>query len=117
MPLPEASKIEAGTSILFLGAGFSAEATNVNDEKIKDVSGLITFFLNEVGIGSAEGYDLESAAEEYQLAQGKEGEEKTAKALHLNFRSKTVTDEQRIIICQPWYRIYTTNYDVVADRI
>jgi|SRR5271165_1150621 len=114
MPLPEASIIEAGTSILFLGAGFSADATNVNDDRTKDVSGLIHFLLIGVGIDSAEGYDLDSAAEEYQLAHG---DEKTAKALHSNFRSKIVTDEQRTIVCQPWYRIYTTNYDDVVERI
>lgn len=117
MLLPEASKIEAGTSILFLGAGFSAEATNLNGEKIKDVSGLITFFLQEAGVDSAEGYDLDSAAQEYQLAHGKEGEEKTARALHSNFRSNAVTESQRIIVCQPWYRIYTSNYDDVVERV
>lgn len=114
MLLPEASVIESGTAVLFLGAGFSADATNLNDDSIKDVSGLISFFLKEVGINSAEGYDLETAAEEYQLVHG---EEKTAKALHSNFRSKTVTEGQRTTVCQPWYRIYTTNYDDVVERI
>jgi hypothetical protein len=45
------------------------------------------------------------------------GDEKTAKALHSNFCSKIVTDEQKTIVCQPWYRIYTTNYDDVVERI
>jgi len=40
MTLPAASTIEAGTSILFLGAGFSAQATNTRGEEIKDVSAL-----------------------------------------------------------------------------
>jgi hypothetical protein len=99
--LPDVSRIEAGTSILFLGAGFSAEAMNIHDEKIKDVSNLTMFLLEEVGINSADSYDLESAAEEYQLTHGREGPEKIAKALHSNFRSKSVTVEQRIIVCQP----------------
>ena len=114
MSLPKASLIEAGTSILFLGAGFSADATNVNNDSIKDVAGLIDFLLKEVSIDSAEGYDLDSAAEEYQMRYG---DEKTARALHSNFRSKIVTEDQKTIVCQPWYRVYTTNYDDVVERI
>ena len=114
MPLPSVGNIEAGTSILFLGAGFSAEATNVNDDEIRDVAGLVDFLLDGVGITSSKGYDLDSAAEEYLLIHK---EEKTARALHSNFRSKTVTSDQRTIVTQPWYRIYTTNYDDVIERI
>jgi hypothetical protein len=114
MPLPLVRDIEAGTSILFLGAGFSAEATNVNDEEIRDVSGLIDYLLDKVGITSSGGYDLDSAAEEFFLVHK---EQKTAEALHSNFRSKTVTADQRVIVTQPWYRIYTTNYDDVIERI
>lgn len=114
MSLPKLSNIENGTSILFLGAGFSAEATNINGDKILDVSGLIKLLLAEVDINSTEGYDLDSAAEEYQI---KHGDQKTANLLQSNFRSKSVTETQRIIVCQPWYRIYTTNYDDVVERI
>ena len=114
MPLPPVGYIETGTSILFLGAGFSAEATNVNDDEIRDVEGLIDYLLAGAGITSSKGYDLDSAAEEYLLVHK---EEKTARALHSNFRSKTVTSDQRTIVTQPWYRIYTTNYDDVIERI
>lgn len=114
MPLPDASKIEAGTSILFLGAGFSAEATNINNVPIKDVSGLIKYLLSEIGISSSDDYDLDAAAEEYHSVHG---DAAIIKALHSNFRSKTVTEDQRIVVCQPWYRIYTTNYDDIVERI
>uniref|UniRef100_UPI0012EDCE83 SIR2 family protein n=1 Tax=Mesorhizobium xinjiangense TaxID=2678685 RepID=UPI0012EDCE83 len=117
MSLPEASQIEAGTAILFLGAGFSAEATNINDDKIKDVQGLVKFLLEEIGETSIECYDLETAAEEYQQFHGKSGVEKLTAALHANFRSKTPTEDQRVIVCQPWYRIYTSNYDDVVENI
>jgi hypothetical protein len=112
--LVDVGTIEGGSSILFLGAGFSADATNVADKDIKDVAGLISYLLGEVGIRSADGYDLDSAAEEYQL---KKGDKATAAALHSNFRSKSVTSDQRLIVTQPWYRIYTTNYDDVIERI
>lgn len=114
MTLPLASTIEAGTSILFLGAGFSAEAKNTNDEDIKDVSTLITYLLGKVGITSPDGYDLDTAAEEFQKAHG---DEATVVALHSNFRTKVYTDDQATIVIQPWRRIYTTNYDDVIETI
>ncbi|WP_148280408.1 hypothetical protein [Sinorhizobium fredii] len=114
MNLPAASTIEAGTSLLFLGAGFSAEATNTNDEDIKDVSALITYLLREVGIASSDGYDLDTAAEEFQKVHG---DEKTVVALHSNFRTKAYTDDQATIVTQPWRRIYTSNYDDVIETI
>jgi hypothetical protein len=112
--LPEVSDIETGTSILFLGAGFSAEATNINDENIKDTSGLISYFLGKVGITSSEGYDLDAAADEFQQVHG---DEATVAALHSNFRVKAVTEDQATIVCQPWRRIYTSNYDDVIETI
>jgi hypothetical protein len=72
MPLPPVGYIETGTSILFLGAGFSAEATNVNDDEIRDVEGLIDYLLAGAGITSSKGYDLDSAAEEYLLVHKEE---------------------------------------------
>lgn len=114
MALPAASVIETGTSILFLGAGFSAEATNTNDEDIKDVSGLIAYLLGKVHITSVKGYDLDTAAEEFQQVHG---DEATIVALHTNFRTKTYTADQATIVTQPWRRIYTTNYDDVIETI
>ena len=95
MTLPVPSTIEAGTSILFLGAGFSAEATNTNDEGIKDVAALITYLLGKVGITSSDGYDLDTAAEEFQKVHGNEA---TIIALHSNFRTKIYTDDQAMPI-------------------
>ncbi len=116
MTLPTATTIEAGTSILFLGAGFSAEAKNFSDVAIKDVEGLKKLFLDEIG-ESVDGYDLDSAAEEYVRYHGEKGHEKITEVLHKNFRAKKYTNEQRLIVCQPWYRIYTTNYDDVIENI
>lgn len=114
MTLPALSNIEAGTSILFLGAGFSAEATNTNGDPIKDVADLIAYMLGEIGITSSKGYDLDTAAEEFQSVHG---DEATVAALHQNFRTKGYTDDQAAIVTQPWRRIYTTNYDDVIETI
>lgn len=114
MILPDTSTIESGTSILFLGAGFSAEATNTNNEEIKDVATLIEYLLNKVGVTSTDGYDLDTAAEEFQKVYG---DEETIVALHSNFRTKAYTNDQATIVTQPWRRIYTTNYDDVIETI
>ncbi|UEM04316.1 SIR2 family protein [Skermanella rosea] len=114
MNLPATVTIEAGTSILFLGAGFSAEATNTNDEDIKDVTALISYLLGKVDITSSDGYDLDTAAEEFQKVHG---DEATVIALHSNFRTKAYSDDQATIVTQPWRRIYTTNYDDVIETI
>ena len=114
MTLPAASTIEAGTSILFLGAGFSAQATNTRGEEIKDVSALIGYLLDKVDITSSNGYDLDTAAEEFQKVHG---DEATVVALHSNFRTKAYTKDQATIVTQPWRRIYTTNYDDVIETI
>ncbi|MGO8614704.1 SIR2 family protein [Rhizobium ruizarguesonis] len=114
MILPAVSTIETGTSILFLGAGFSAEATNTNNEEIKDVSKLIAYLLGKVGVTSSDGYDLDTAAEEFREIHG---DEPTVAALHSNFRTKVYTADQATIVTQPWRRIYTSNYDDVIETI
>jgi hypothetical protein len=114
MELPGLTDIEAGNAILFLGAGFSSEATNNHDKPIKDKTALIEYLLSESGIRSTEGYDLETAAEEFIA---KHNEYALAELLNANFRSKIIQQNQKIIVCQPWYRIYTTNYDDIVERV
>lgn len=114
MPLPSVSEIESGRSILFLGAGFSAEATNISGEKIKSVDKLIKQLLDACDITDQSEYDLETASEEYTSHFT---EQETVALLHNNFRSDLITEDQRIVVCQPWYRIYTTNYDDIVERV
>lgn len=114
MPLPSIDQIQSGRSILFLGAGFSAEATNVADQPIKSVRDLLDQLLDACKITDKTDYDLDAAAAEYTNMYG---DQQTINLLHNNFRSKSVTDSQRIVVCQPWYRIYTTNYDDVIERV
>ena len=117
MEMPSLKVILSGKSILFLGAGFSADATNIQGEKIKDVAGLIKELLSQIGEDSVEGYDLDTAAQEYLTVNSSGGEASLAKLIHGNFSSRTYTYEQKTIVCQPWYRIYTTNYDNIVENI
>jgi hypothetical protein len=64
MPLPPIDFIESGRSILFLGAGFSAEATNTAGKGIKDVGKLTKRMLDACSIIDQSDYDLETTAEE-----------------------------------------------------
>lgn len=113
MALPTSNDILNGNCLLFLGARFSAAATNIRDESIKDVDKLITHLLSKCGISDVTDYDLETASQEFQETFN---EEALVNELHDNFRSKSITEYQSIIICQPWYRIYTTNYDDIIEN-
>jgi hypothetical protein len=112
MPLPPIDFIESGRSILFLGAGFSAEATNIAGKEIKDVRKLTKQMLDACGIIDQSDYDLETAADEYTRRF-----DDISDLLHTNFSVASVTKAQRIVVCQPWYRIYTSNYDNVVEQV
>ncbi|MFG1187495.1 SIR2 family protein [Xanthobacter aminoxidans] len=117
MSLPSISEVEEGNSILFLGAGFSSQAINLAGNRIKTVQELTEFLLKESGQDDPSGFDLESAAEEYLKFHHPNGESKLSNILHSNFVSENYTESQRTIVCQPWFRIYTTNYDDIVEGI
>jgi hypothetical protein len=113
MALP-INAIESGQSILFLGAGFSRGALNQLQRPIRDGWELTSFFLDECQITDKNDYDLETASEEYS---SQKGELQLTETLFKNFMSIQLTDAQRTVICQPWYRIYTSNYDDIIERV
>lgn len=113
MSPPSLQAIEAGKCVLFLGAGFSREATNIAGEKIVGVQGLQQKLLTACGIDNSADYDLETAAEEYV---DRFGDERLITLLHGSFTTAALTNEQRLVVSQPWWRIYTTNYDDSVER-
>lgn len=92
--------------ILFLGAGFSADATNKRNERppvglqlahaIRDLAGLPTDDQSEL-MDLAQ-YAISEKKDLYALLEG-------------IFTIRTLTDAQQKTLSQPWLRIYTTNYD------
>jgi hypothetical protein len=96
-------------SLLFLGSGFSAGATNIAGKELPTGAGLKEQLAKILGIDSR-GYDLKTLADEavsagtnlYQL-------------LYRNFTVKKLTAEQDTILAKNWLRIYTTNYDDAAE--
>lgn len=115
--LPDIKLIECGKAILFLGAGFSKEAKNYLGENIKDADQLVGYLLDKIKETDKEGYDLETESQEFIDSPHSGGEKALTNILHGNFSAKEYTQFQRIILCQPWYRIYTTNYDNVVENI
>ena len=114
MKEPEVNAIESGRCILFVGAGFSFGASNLEGKPIVSATRLSKLLLEACEIKDDTGYDLDTAAEEYVT---RFGDEALVTLLHKNFTSKDSTDDQKTIICQPWHRIYTTNYDDIIEKI
>lgn len=99
-------RISTGNAILFTGAGFSSDMTNMKDTippRAPELADLI---------GDLDGFDGEKDlmfSSEYYLKYGKE--EKLIDLLREQFRIKDVTTSHESIIKEKWRRIYTTNYD------
>ncbi|WAC28323.1 SIR2 family protein [Ancylobacter sp. SL191] len=79
---------------------------------MNDATELMNLMLEECKISDRRDYDIDSASEEYLRHFD---EYSLINLIHDNFHCRTITDAQKIIIGQPWYRIYTTNYDNVIE--
>ncbi len=99
-----------GEAILFLGAGFSQGATNLNGESFKNGPQLAKYFAEECGI--YEEISLEDAAEIYLDSKG---EDNLINTLQHEFKTSKITESQKIIANLNWKNIYTTNYDNIFE--
>lgn len=100
----------AGRAVLFTGAGFSRGATNLRNAEFKTGRGFAGHLAGLVGLPAET--SLEDAAEWFQR---KEGKKRLIEELQQEFTAKEVTDHQLEVLKQPWKRIYSTNYDNVAE--
>lgn len=92
--------------VLFLGAGFSADARNKHGtnppignglgKAIKEFAGMSEDYTDD--LSDLAGYAIRQNLELFELLEGL-------------YTIQTITEEQRKILSQPWWRIYTTNYD------
>lgn len=102
-----------GRVILFCGAGFSHGATNSLGDPIplaKDFAKQLTD-----AIGETADLPLTMAAEVYNERSNDEAAFLTL--IKSTFSAKQVPEAQKIILSYPWKRIYTTNYDDVAEFV
>ncbi len=104
--------LDPANSVLFLGSGFSADATNIARSPVPAGHPLLERLAKALDEDPNE-LDLKSAADEfldrfdlslYQL-------------LYETFTISEVLDYQRDIVSLPWARIYTTNYDDIVNLV
>lgn len=106
-----------GNAVIFLGAGFSREATNQLNKQMKDANDLSRELCQELGI--PEDNDL-SAVSDFYLGS-RTAPDYDVKAQNLitklqnNFICSKTAPAQQTIAAQKWIRVYTTNYDDVME--
>ena len=109
--ISDIGRIHLGRSILFLGAGFSKDATNVLGSSMLLGSELAGYLAREIEEDPAT--DLETIS---GLFIDLYGRERLLDILKQEFRAAKVSEAQKTILSLPWKRIYTTNYDDVIEK-
>lgn len=94
------------SSILFLGAGFSADATNIGDKTPPVGTGLEKAIRKLCELPDDDSSDLKDLAS-YAVAENKD----LFGLLNDTYTIKSLNQDQKDILGQKWLRIYTTNYD------
>lgn len=102
--------ITAEHSVLFLGSGFSLEATNRLGKTPPSGSGLAKAIASLAKVNAAE-YNLADLAEYCNDVDPNGLLELTGKS----FRIVDLSKSQETILAAPWLRIYTTNFDDAAE--
>jgi hypothetical protein len=111
LDIQEAVKLVlSGRAVLFTGAGFSLGALNLRGEPFKTGRQFAAHLAGMVGLPETTG--LEDASEWFtdQLGQGRLIEE-----MQQEFTVKQVSPSHVEMLSHPWRRLYTTNYDNVAE--
>ena len=107
-----------GEAVLFLGAGFSRQATNIIDTEMSDAQTFSDKLAEEMGLEEKDSLDvisdiyIQSAESDEDLIQRKQ---ELIRIIQNLFYTKNITDEQKKISLLPWKRIYTTNYDDIVE--
>jgi SIR2-like domain len=109
-------RLSSGQCILLTGAGFSRNAIDFFDHDLPDANGLTSIILDELEVPPAErdGFDLATATSKFM--REKNDAAKLASLVSARLTCKRTTAAQQKISIQPWYRVYTTNFDNVHER-
>ena len=111
MPPPPIAHIDPSGTILFLGAGFSIGATNIDGTTLPLSHDLRDEFSDMLGV-SPNDYPLDTLVEEVQSRDDMD-------LYQILYRKFTVTKLQphhTTILSLPWRRIYTTNFDDAVEH-
>lgn len=101
-----------GNAILFTGAGFSYGATNINNTTFITGESLRDYLANECNITKTK--SSLSAVADYHIKYHKSCEPLINTLTNL-FSVKEITNIHKTIMSINWKRVYTTNYDEVAE--
>jgi hypothetical protein len=104
--------LDPANSVLFLGSGFSAGATNIAKEKIPAGHPLLERLAGLLGEDPKD-LDLKSAADEF-LSRS---DLSLYELLYETFTTSELLPYQRDVLALPWARIYTTNYDDIISQV
>lgn len=98
--------LDASSTLLFLGSGFSSEATNIQNANPPVGSGLAEEFERQLGVKRGE-LDLKTLANEMNFRSDKS----LYQTLYNLFTIAKLGPSQTEILSRRWLRIFTTNYD------
>lgn len=101
-----------GNAVLFLGSGFSFGATGLGGDSPLSGRQLAKYLYEKSGV-FAEDTDLAIASQCYTDSFGSAS---LAKLCREMFTIKTAAKHHQTIVSLPWQRIYTTNYDDLAEK-
>jgi hypothetical protein len=105
-------EIDPASSILFLGSGFSVGAENIRGTSMPSGKGLKDTFASALGVRSDD-YDLMTLADEFALRE----DLNLYQTVYEIFTTAKAKDHQTVILGDKWRRIYTTNYDDLAECV
>lgn len=105
------AKPRPGRAILFTGAGFSHGAINRGNDPIP----LARKFAAQLAAEIHESPDISLTVISELYNEAKSDDRALLEVLKNEFSAKNISDAQRQILRYPWKRIYTTNYDDVAE--
>jgi hypothetical protein len=111
------SKIANGKAILFVGAGFSKSATNINNEEEIPLGKELAKHIGEIG-NFNDGGDLKFAADYFLNVCCSKDSHLTFELidyLKTVFTIKSPHTDHESIMKVPWKRVYTTNYDDLIE--
>ena len=110
MHLKTPAELDASGSVLFLGAGFSEGAKNIQGTNLPVGFALRNKFAKLLKVDPTN-YTLNILAEEIKSRE----DLNLYQTLYGLYTVRTLSDEQLDILRMPWRRIYTTNFDDAVE--
>lgn len=110
-------KIHGRYPVLFLGSGFSSEATNSKGKFLPTGRGLANILASHIGLPENK-YELDVISREFKNSTDHNGGEYNLfNLLNEVLEISEYSENQAHILNLPWKRIYTTNYDGLVEKI